>query len=342
VGAAVLEVVARAVAGNNYGQPMITTLIFSVRRVVFVISAALFFSFTFAGTKVFAQKAIPELWAQRVHDETKSLSSGTTDRLEKQLQAYEDSTTNQIAILIINSLDGQPIEDYSIKVAEQWKLGTKKNDNGVILIIAIDDHAMRIEVGKGLEGVLTDAISSEIIRNEMAPNFRRGDYDAGVQEAVNSIIKAIGGEYKSSNVGARSNDDSLGTKIFNAAFIFGLLGVFTPVAFFGSGCSGWGLYTFLIPCYAFFPWIVIGALAGKILFGVYLIGFPIGKIWMGRTKWGKAQIAEWKKNKSTGGGRGGGLGWLALGGSLLGGGGGSGGFFGGGGGFGGGGASGSW
>ncbi|HCW06334.1 MAG TPA: hypothetical protein DGG95_03100, partial [Cytophagales bacterium] len=137
----------------------------------------LFFSL-FISSYLFAQKAVPELWGQRVHDDAHALKQESVDLLEKSLKAYEDSTSNQIAILLIQSLDGDVLEEYSIRVAEKWKLGQKGKDNGVLLLVAVDDHKMRIEVGQGLEGVLTDALSSRIIRNEIAPEFRRGDYDA--------------------------------------------------------------------------------------------------------------------------------------------------------------------
>ena len=163
----------------------------------------------FSSNIVFAQKAIPELWGQRVNDEAHALKQATTDQLEKDLKVYEDSTSNQIAILIIQSLAGEVIEDYSLKVAERWKLGTKSKDNGVLLLIAIDDHKMRIEVGHGLEGALTDAQSNRIIRNEMAPAFRLNDYDAGVIAAVNSIIKAIGGEYAAAESDNSNDFDSM-------------------------------------------------------------------------------------------------------------------------------------
>lgn len=149
----------------------------------------------------FAQLAVPELWGMRVHDEAKVLSAQTAQQLESQLKVYEDSTTNQIAILIIPSLEGEAIEDYSIRVAhDTWKLGKSGNDNGVLLLIVVNDRKVRIEVGQGLEGVLTDLISSQIIRNEIAPNFRRGDYDTGVTSAIAAVVQAIGGEYKSDGV----------------------------------------------------------------------------------------------------------------------------------------------
>src|SRR5688500_11544923 len=119
---------------------------------------------------VFSQRAVPPLANKRVHDEAQVLSSHTVEQLEIQLKQYEDSTSNQIAILIINSLEGEVIEEYSIRVAHnEWKLGQSKNDNGVLLLIATEDRKMRIEVGYGLEGVLTDALTNRIIRNEMVP-----------------------------------------------------------------------------------------------------------------------------------------------------------------------------
>ncbi len=148
-----------------------------------------------------AQKSIPELWGQRVHDDAHVLKQETIDALELKLQAFEDSTSNQIAILTTSSLDGEVLEEYSLKVAETWKLGKKEKDNGVLLLIVVDDRKMRIEVGHGLEGVLTDAHSSRIIRNELTPNFRKGDYDAGIIAAVDAMIKSIAGEYSAEEDG---------------------------------------------------------------------------------------------------------------------------------------------
>jgi uncharacterized protein len=139
---------------------------------------------------------IPELWGTPVHDEANLLQQGFVSQLEQQLKLYEDSTSNQIAILIISTLQDVPIEDYTFRVAKEWKLGQAEKDNGVLLFIARDDRKVRIEVGEGLEGVLPDAISNQIIRNELAPHFRKDNYEQGVQAAVNAIIQAIGGEYE--------------------------------------------------------------------------------------------------------------------------------------------------
>lgn len=144
---------------------------------------------------VASQVAIPKLWGTRVHDEAKVLTPAFVNGLEQQLKAHEDSTSNQIAILIIRTLNDVPIEDYTLRVAEDWKLGQADKDNGALLFIAIDDRKVRIEVGEGLEGVLPDAICNQIIRNEIAPNFRQSNYEAGIQSAVTAMIQAIGGEY---------------------------------------------------------------------------------------------------------------------------------------------------
>lgn len=143
-----------------------------------------------------AQLAVPELWGTRVHDEAKVLSADFAHQLEQLLKAHEDSTSNQIAILIVPSLNGEVIEEYTLKVAETWKLGSAKNDNGVLLFIAIEDRKARIEVGEGLEGPLPDALCNQIIRNELAPYFRQDNYQGGVLASTQAILKAIAGEYQ--------------------------------------------------------------------------------------------------------------------------------------------------
>jgi uncharacterized protein len=143
----------------------------------------------------FAQKAVPPQGGYMIHDEANVLSSQDKAMLEYLVKAEEDSTSNQIAVLIVPSLDDDDIDSYSIRVANEWKLGDEKKDNGVLWVIAIKERQMRIEVGRGLEGVLTDAQSSRIDRNQVAPYFRQGDYAAGVKAGVVAIIQTIKGEY---------------------------------------------------------------------------------------------------------------------------------------------------
>jgi len=144
---------------------------------------------------VFSQLKIPAHGGVWVHDDANVLSAGTKALLEKVVERERDSSSNQIAVLIVPALMGESLDEFSLRVAEEWKLGNKEKDNGVLLFIAVDDRKVRIETGYGLEGVLTDALSSRIIRNEIAPRFREGDYDGGVRAGVAAIIQGIKGEY---------------------------------------------------------------------------------------------------------------------------------------------------
>jgi uncharacterized protein len=241
-----------------------------------------------------AQKAVPELWGIRVHDDAHVLKQETVDQLEKELKIYEDSTSNQVAILIVQSLDGDVLEEYSLHVAEKWKLGKKDKDNGVLLLVAVDDHKMRIEVGQGLEGVLTDAQSNRIIRNEIAPEFRRGDYDAGVKAGINGIVKAIAGEYSADNADG-FGELSLITKLLISLGVTLFVSIFAFMGLIAPGCVGWGLYVFLMPFYALFPTMTFDLNYWYVPLGIYAVLFPILKIWIGKKSWVK------KIGKSSGG-----------------------------------------
>jgi uncharacterized protein len=164
-------------------------------KIKFVLRLTLISLFIFSFVFSFAQRAVPEHGGVWIHDEANVLSASARAQLETVLKAERDSTSNQIAVLIIPSLEGDDIDSYGIRVADAWKIGQKDKDNGAILLVSIKDRKVRIEVGQGLEGVLTDAMSSRINRNEIAPRFRQGDYDGGVKAGVFAIIQTIKGEY---------------------------------------------------------------------------------------------------------------------------------------------------
>jgi uncharacterized protein len=130
----------------------------------------------------------------RVNDLANALSPQMEAQIGAQLEAYERATGHQMAVLLVPSLDGDPIEDYTIRVAEAWKLGQKGKDDGVLLFAAVADRKMRIEVGYGLEGDLPDALVGRIMREVMAPAFRQGDLGFGVSRAISAMAKATGGE----------------------------------------------------------------------------------------------------------------------------------------------------
>lgn len=137
---------------------------------------------------------IPKLIG-RVNDYANLLTQQEQQQLENTLADYERQTSNQLAVLIIPSLAGESLEDYSIRVVDKWKLGQKGKNNGLLLLIAWQEKKIRIEVGYGLEPTVTDAFSGEVIREIIAPAFRQGDYYQGINDAMFAIMKKIGGEF---------------------------------------------------------------------------------------------------------------------------------------------------
>jgi uncharacterized protein len=130
----------------------------------------------------------------RVNDYAGLLSSPRAQAFEQRLEQFENETGHQIAVLTIPSLQGEDIASFGIRVAESWKIGKKKFDNGAILVIARDDHKLRIEVGYGLEGVLPDAIANRIIQEIIVPRFRDNDFSGGIEAGVEAIMKVTSGE----------------------------------------------------------------------------------------------------------------------------------------------------
>ena len=130
-----------------------------------------------------------------ITDRAGLLSSEIKASLEQRLGAFEQQTSTQIVAAIFPSLDGESLEDVTIHLAERWKIGQRDKDNGVLLIIFPQDRKMRIEVGYGLEGALTDAVSTQIISQVIAPRFRAGDFDGGVSSGVTAIMAAVQGEF---------------------------------------------------------------------------------------------------------------------------------------------------
>ena len=134
---------------------------------------------------------IPALTA-RVTDVTNTLSAGEKSALETKLADWEKRTGNQLVVLMVPTTRSEPIEGYSLRVAEAWKIGRKGQDNGALFVVAKDDRKMRIEVGYGLEGVLTDVTSRRIIAENVAPLFRQNKFGAGIDAGVDRIIAVVG------------------------------------------------------------------------------------------------------------------------------------------------------
>jgi uncharacterized protein len=293
----------------------------------------------------------------RVVDDAEILKPQTRSALADKLKAHEEKTSNQIAVLTIPTIGDESIEQYATRVFEAWKLGQKGKDNGVLLVIAPKDRKLRIEVGYGLEGTLTDVASSRIIRNVITPAFKAGDFDKGVTGGVDAIIGQLEGTTdvaKLADTGTSRESNAQGfpmsiddpslpawpIRILIGCFIFGIIGLFTFVGIVTPG-AGWFLYFFLIPFWAMFPIIVLGVHGALMLLATYVIGFPIAKLIVSRSGW-YAKAQQDLKSKGTAtfggivvGGASSGSGWSSSSSS-------GGGFSGGGGSSGGGGASGSW
>jgi uncharacterized protein len=168
---------------------------------------------------VAAEIAVPPLKA-RVTDLSGTLSAAEQGALEQKLEAFEARKGSQIAVLIVPTTDGEAIEPFSTRVFEQWKLGRKKVDDGVLLIVAKNDRKLRIEVGYGLEGALPDAIAKRIIEQDIAPQFRQGAFAAGVEAGVDRMIRVIDGEaLPEPEPAAEGGDDLIGNLVFVFFFV---------------------------------------------------------------------------------------------------------------------------
>ncbi|MGD9729437.1 MAG: YgcG family protein [Nitrospiraceae bacterium] len=265
----------------------------------------------------------------RVVDLARVLSPPTAAELSERLQAHEATTTNQVAVLIVPSLEGEPLFDFSHQVATAWKLGQKGTDNGVLLLVAIKDRKVRIEVGYGLEGTLTDARSAQIVRNEIVPRFRAGDYAGGVTAAIDAILKTIEGTYQAPDhpAGPAQLDDRIGGVLF-AVIIGVIIGLTLSRVNRVVGAAAGGGISFLAA-----PWLGPALVAGLASLALVTLFGALSQS-AGRGRRGGFPADDWISYSS----RGGGWGQGGFGGSF----GGSGGFSGGGGSFGGGGASGDW
>ena len=278
----------------------------------------------------------------RVNDYAHLLDASSASSLDAKLKDYETRTGSQFAVLTIPSLEGAPLEEFSLKVARTWKLGRAGKDDGVLLLVARDDHKLRIEVGYGLEGVLPDALCGRIIRDTIVPRFRGGDYAGGVTAGVDATLAALSGSGSPPSPPSWYSGLFSGRKKFDfSGALFGLFFLWLTIqaAFetvFGAS-PGLGLMQFLLMDLLF-------SMTAADWWG-YGIGVPLfianmllvaGARWAAEnTDWGREMAKDAKRKGST-------LYWLSTSSSSSGGGSSGGGYSGGGGSFGGGGSSGSW
>ena len=272
--------------------------------------------------------AVPPL-SGRVVDQTGTLSAGDIESLTQTLKDLETRKGSQVAVLIVPTTDGEAIEQFSLRVAEAWKIGRKKVDDGALLVIAKNDRRLRIEVGYGLEGALTDATTKRIIDEEITPKFKAGDFGGGVAAGVDRIVRVVNGEKLPEPEPPHWQD----SKSFDPEDLFNPF-LIIPAIFFGGllrsllgrllGSVAAGALTALI------AWFLVGSVMASLIVGA--IASVIVLISNGFTSAGPPG-----RRGSPGGWTGGSGGSWSSGSSSS-----SGGFSGGGGSFGGGGASGSW
>ena len=270
--------------------------------------------------------AVPPLSGQVV-DQTGTLSAGDIASLTQTLRDLETRKGSQVAVLIVPTTDGEAIEQYALRVAEAWKVGRKKIDDGALLVIAKNDRRLRIEVGYGLEGALTDVTTKRIIDEDITPKFKTGDFAGGVSAGTDRMVRVISGEKLPEPEPPHWQDSGLlsGIDPFNPfvlAFVF-IVGSALRAALgrlVGSAATG-GFVGVL-------AWLFVGSLGVAAVVGVlaFLVSafidlMPAGGSRGTRGGWSGGSSSDWGSGSSSGS---------------------SGGFSGGGGSFGGGGASGSW
>ncbi|MDI9424989.1 MAG: TPM domain-containing protein, partial [Spirochaetota bacterium] len=200
-----------------------------------------------------------------VNDTAGMFSEPVRAEVERLLAKHESRTTNQVVVVTVPSLEGEILEEYSIRLAETWKIGQKGKDNGVILLFSRDDRKLRIEVGYGLEGTLTDLMAGRIIRNNIVPHFKDGRFDDGLRSGVNGILRILdtkntGDDLYNEPAQSPETDNSLSHKIFKylsliffVAFLgitaLGILYFFISMAFFHTGVIGWINFVLLGPVF---------------------------------------------------------------------------------------------
>lgn len=271
--------------------------------------------------------AVPPLTG-RVVDQTGTLSSGDIDSLTQTLKDLETRKGSQIAILIVPTTDGEAIEPFSLRVAEAWKIGRKKVDDGALLVIAKNDRHLRIEVGYGLEGALTDVTTKRLIDEVITPKFKSGDFAGGISAGIDRMIRVIDGEKLPApepehwqRPGPLNSIDPFNP--FVLAFVFIVSGALRAALGRLAGSIATGGFV------GFLAWLFVGSIFAAAAVGV-LAGLVSAIIDLMPSGGSRGTRGGWSGGSSSGGG------WSGGSSSS------SGGFSGGGGSFGGGGASGSW
>lgn len=197
----------------------------------------LYIFFSFLCLYATAQKSLPKPNPPSlVVDGANVIADYDEQQLKQKLIALDDSTSNQICVVTVPSLNGEVIEDVANKTFRDWGIGNKKTNNGILILVAVNDKKIRIEVGYGLEGAIPDVTANDIINNDIKPAFRQGNFYGGINAAVDNLSKAAAGEYK---IKRERNDKPKGDAPFGAIIIFIII-IFILAAINSGGGGGRG------------------------------------------------------------------------------------------------------
>lgn len=191
----------------------------------------------FAAIPGLRAQSIPEAPNRLVSDFSGTLSQGEQDALEAKLLAFEDSTSNQIAVVLVRTTDGYEVGDYAVRLAKKWGVGGKKYNNGIVLLAAIDDRSVTIQTGYGMEGAVPDVIAYRIIQNEIKPYFREQNYYKGLDKATDALIAYTKGEYKA-DPKERDEDGGVGSLLFGIIVIVIIITLISKNNGGGNGRGG--------------------------------------------------------------------------------------------------------
>ncbi len=219
----------------------------------------IFISLLLIGFIAFAQQ-LPPKSSTLVTDYTNTLSAEEAQLLESKLVAFDDSTSTQIVVVLIKSVGDYDINDYGQKLGRAWGIGQQGKNNGIVLLVAIGDRKVAIQTGYGAEGAVTDYNTHEIIKNDITPRFKQGDYFGGLNAGTDDLMKLMKGEYKASNKPKQvANDTGTGSYV---VFIFIVI-VILIVVFRGRGGGGGGQIYGGRGGASPFWWFLGGALLGR-------------------------------------------------------------------------------
>jgi uncharacterized protein len=257
-----------------------------------------------------------------VNDYANLLSAESRTTLESELLTFEKETSTQITVVTVVDLGGDTIENFAVKLFEEWGIGQKGKDNGALLLISRDDHKLRIEVGYGLEGALTDALSSQIIRNVITPSFKNNDYNTGILEGARAMMSATRGEYTAEPDNSSDSSSYIDIRVL----IFFAFVILRAILFFLAATPSWwaggvlgGLFGIVIGLFTGFAYTGIIALVVLIPLGLlsdflvsrsyekYKNGSGVSPWWMGGGRsGGGSSHGGWSGGGGFSGGRSGG------------------------------------